>query len=152
MFRFLSLLLILASCCLSNAAQNSFQSCPKQIEFASVGGMHVSPKVSLRVVEGQAIDSNGAVVPYVCVALFTRKEKRFVAQTVTDENGHFRFGKIPKGKYFLVARVKEDVICPLNVEINRVSFPFGGFFRRKRLVLHIEAWGIVDRCSYADTK
>ncbi|MGI8813097.1 MAG: carboxypeptidase-like regulatory domain-containing protein [Pyrinomonadaceae bacterium] len=152
MFRFLGLILIFASCCLSIAAQDSFQSCPKQIEFAPVGGMHVSPKVSLRVVEGQAIDSSGAVVPYVCVALFTRKGKRFVSQTVTDENGRFRFGKIPKGKYFLIARVKEDVFCPLNVEISRVGFPFGGFFKRNRLVLHLEAWGIVDVCSYADKK
>ena len=113
--------------------------------------MEVSTKISLRVVEGQAIDSVGAAVPYVCVALFTRKEKRFVAQTVTDDKGHFQFGKIPNGKYFLVARVKEDVFCPLNVEISRVSFPFGGFFRRNRLVLHMEGYGI-DVCSYARKK
>ena len=113
--------------------------------------MHVSPKVSLRVVEGQAIDPNGVAVPNVCVALFTRKDKRFVTQTVTDENGYFRFGKIPKGKYYLVARVERDYFCPLNVEINRLSFPFGGFFQRNRLVLHMEARGI-DVCSYADKK
>ena len=113
--------------------------------------MRVSPTVSLRVVEGRAIDPNGVTVPNVCVALFTRKDKRFVTQTVTDENGYFRFGEIPKGKYFLVGRVERDYFCPLNVEINRVRFPFGGFFRRSRLVLHMETWGI-DGCSYADTK
>ena len=152
MFRFFWLILILVFCFLPIVAQDSFKPCPKQIEYATNGGLHVSPKISLRSVEGQAVDSDGAVVPYVCVALFTRKEQRFVAQTVTDEKGHFRFGKIPKGNYYLVARVKGDIFCPLNVRVSRVSFPFGGFFRRNRIVLHIEAWGVVDRCSYADTK
>jgi hypothetical protein len=152
MFRFLYSFLILAFCFLPIKAQDSFQPCPKQIEYHSGGGMEISPKVSLRIVEGQAIDSVGATVPNVCVGLFTRKEKRFVAQTFTDEKGNFRFSKIPKGNYFLVARYGNDAaFCPLSVEVSRVSFPFGGLFRRNRLVLHMEGWGI-DVCSYARKK
>jgi hypothetical protein len=110
-----------------------------------------TPTISLRGVEGRAIDSNGVAIPNICVALFTEKEHRFVAQTVADENGYFRFGKIPKGRYRLVARVDYDAFCPVNVRIRRVSFPRGGLFRKTRLVLHMRP-SAIDTCSYGDTK
>ncbi|HEX8289126.1 MAG TPA: carboxypeptidase-like regulatory domain-containing protein [Pyrinomonadaceae bacterium] len=109
------------------------------------------PTISLRGVEGRVIDSSGVAIPNICIALFTEKEYRFVAQTVADENGYFRFGKIPKGSYRLVARVDYDYLCPVNVRIRRVSFPSGGFFRKTHLVLHMRP-AAIDVCSYGDTR
>jgi hypothetical protein len=151
MFRFLCLSLIIGFVLLPASAQeDSDDDCPKQIEYMNRNFIDPST-ISLRGVEGRAIDSNGAAIPYICVALFTEKENRFVAQTAANENGYFRFGKIPKGRYRLVARVDYDYLCPVNVRIRRVSFPFGGFFRKSRLVLYMHPPGI-DTCSYGDTK
>lgn len=151
MFRLIWLFLIIAFLFLPVAAQEeSDDDCPKQLEYVNRNQVD-PPTISLRGVEGRAVDSSGVAIGYICVALFTEKEHRFVAQTVADENGYFRFGKIPKGNYRLVARVDYDYLCPVNVRIRRVSFPRGGFFRKTSLVLHLRPAGI-DDCSYGDTK
>jgi hypothetical protein len=150
MFRFFWLFLIFALFFLPVLAQDADEDCPKQLEY--VNRNQVDPlTISLRGVEGRAIDSSGAAIPNICVALFTEKEHRFVAQTVADENGYFRFGKIPKGRYRLVARVDYDYLCPVNIRIRRVNFPSGGIFRKTRLVLHMRP-AAIDTCSYGDTK
>jgi hypothetical protein len=150
MFRFFCLSLIVTFSLLPVIAQDKDNDCPKQVEYVNRNFID-TPTISLRGVEGRATDSSGVPVPNICVALFTEKERRFVAQTVTDENGYFRFGKIPKGRYRLVGRLNYDYLCPVNVRIRRVSFPLGGFFRKSRLVLHMRPAGI-DDCSYGDTK
>ena len=150
MFRFFCLSIIFVLFFLPVIAQNEDDDCPKRVEYVNRNFID-SPTISLRGVEGQAIDSNGVPVPSICVALFTEKERRFVAQTVTDENGYFRFGKIPKGRYRLIGRLDYDYLCPVNVRVRRVSFPLGGLFRKTRLVLHMRPAGI-DDCSYGDTK
>lgn len=132
------------------AQDSDDEDCPKQIEYVNRNQVD-PPTISLRGVEGQAVDAQGEAIPNICVALFTEKEHRFVAQVVADENGYFRFGKIPKGRYRVVARVDYDYFCSVNVRIRRVSFPRGGFFRRTHLVLHMRSAGI-DDCSYGDTK
>ena len=150
MFRFLLLALFFTFCFLPVAAQDKDDDCPKQLEYVSYNQVD-PPTISLRGVEGRAIYPDGAPIPEICVALFTEKEHRFVAQTVADENGYFRFGKIPEGRYRLVARVDYDFLCPVNVRIHRVSFPRGGFFKKTRLVLHMRG-AAIDVCSYGDTK
>ena len=141
---------IFAFCFLPVLTQYENDDCLKQIEYVSRNQVD-PPKISLRRVEGRAVDSNGVAVGYICIALFTEKEHRFVAQTVADKNGYFRFGKISKGNYRLVARVNYDYLCPVNVRIRRAGFLRGGFFRKTRLVLHLRV-AAIDVCSYADTK
>jgi hypothetical protein len=151
MFHFFLLSIIIAfvfSC--ASAQDNSESNCPKQINYINRNQIDL-PRITVRGVEGRATDSNAVPIPDVCVALFTEKEHRFVAQTMTDENGYFRFTKIPKGDYRLVARMEIEYLCPVNVSIRLASFPSGGLFRRKRIYLHFVVPG-TDSCSYADTK
>ena len=151
MFRFFLPLLIFGFGILPVMAQDSDEEdCPKQIEYVNRNQIDL-PRITLRGVEGRATDNDGVPIPDICVALFTEKKHRFVAQTTTDENGYFRFTKIPKGLYRLVARIEHDYLCPVNVSIRQGSFPSGGLFRRKRVYLHFRVAGI-DSCSYADTK
>ncbi|MGD9588616.1 MAG: carboxypeptidase-like regulatory domain-containing protein [Pyrinomonadaceae bacterium] len=103
----------------------------------------------MRGVEGRAVDSSDVAVPNICVALFTEKGQRFVAQTVTDENGYFRFDKISKGNYRLVGRIEYDWLCPVNVRIRRVSSTSGS--GKKKLILQMRPSGI-DDCSDVEVR
>lgn len=137
-----------ALCSYSVIAQDADSDCSKPVEY--VNRNQVDPtRISLRGIEGRAIDSDGVAVPDVCVALFSEKERKLVAQTVTDENGYFRFGKISEGDYRLVGRLEYDHLCPVNVRI-RQRKPSAGP-GKKKLILHMRPSGI-DDCSYGDTK
>lgn len=151
MFRFFLLSVIIAFVSSPIWAQDDSESdCPKQIEYINRNNID-SPRITLRGIEGRATDWNAVPIPDICVALFTEKEHHFVAQTMTDKNGYFRFTKIPKGLYRLVARMEHDYLCPVNVSVRLASYPTGGLSRRKRIFLHFSVAGI-DSCSYADTK
>ncbi|MEO6588524.1 MAG: carboxypeptidase-like regulatory domain-containing protein [Pyrinomonadaceae bacterium] len=99
-------------------------------------------------IEGTAVDSGGNLLADVCLALFTEKTHRFVAQTMTDEDGHFKFGKIPKGKYRLVGNFYP--FCTANAQIRRVKKK-SSESSESPLVLHLQVQG-TDSCSYFDTK
>jgi hypothetical protein len=144
------ILLCLVFASFSNAQNQDAAETANQIEYVNRNQVD-PPYISLRKIKGRAIDLSGVAVPKVTVALFTEKEHRFIAQTVTDENGYFQFSKIPKGSFRLVGRVERDFFCPVNTPIRKVSFPQGGLFRSKGLVLHLRPAGI-DTCSYSDTK
>src|SRR5688572_5808114 len=105
-------------CAFSVVAQGPNPDCEKRVEYVNRNQVD-TPTISLRGVEGRAVDSSGVAVPKICVVLFTEKEYKFVAQTVTDENGYFRFQKIGNGNYRLVGRLEYDYLCPVNVRIRR---------------------------------
>jgi hypothetical protein len=132
----------------SCVAQGANPNCGKQVQYINRNQVD-PPTISLYGFEGRAIDSNGVVIPNICVALFTEDGHKFVAQTVTDENGYFRFGKVSKGRYRLVGRLEYDMFCPVNVRIRRVSSLTSS--RKTKLVLHMRPSGI-DDCSHGDTK
>jgi hypothetical protein len=148
MSRFFYFVSVILLCTLPIAAQNATSDCPKRVEYINRNEVD-PPMISLRGIEGRAVDSSGEAVPNVCVALFTEKERRFVAQTLTDENGYFRFEKISSGDYRLVGRLEYDYLCPVNVRVRRVTSTSGS--GKKKLVLHVQP-AAIDDCSYGDVK
>ncbi len=148
MSRFLYFLLVTALSALPMVAQELNSDCPKRIGYINRNQVD-PPTIELRGLEGRAIDSNGIPIPNICVALFTERDHRFVAQTVTDDDGYFRMEKVGIGRYRLVAKLESDYLCPVNLRIRRVSSPRGS--RKTKLVLHMQPSGI-DVCSYGDTE
>jgi hypothetical protein len=105
------------------------------------------PVITLNLASGRASDKNNVPVSELCVALFTQKTHRFVTQVTVNNEGHFKFGAVPPGRYVLVARVSEyDYFCPVNARI-RIRRSRS----RTRLVLHMVP-AAIDVCSWADTK
>jgi hypothetical protein len=120
--------------------------CPRRMEYAHRNQVD-PPVLTLNVVQGRTIDNRSDAVPEVCVALFTEKSHRFVAQVSVNSHGNFKFGAVPPGRYRLVARVpRYDYFCPVNARIliHRSR-------DRTRLVLHM-VLPAIDVCSRADTK
>jgi hypothetical protein len=76
------------------AAQQSVASCPNPIEYENHNQITLSP-LSLRAISGRAIAHDGVSVLGVCLGLFTEQDRRLVASSVADEEGHFRFANIP---------------------------------------------------------
>lgn len=148
MIRILYLVSLVVLCYLPHAAQDANADRPKRVEYIN-RNMIDSPTISLHSLQGRAIDSNGVAVPSIRIALFTEKDHKFVAQTVTDENGYFRFEKTGNGSYRLVGRLEYDYLCPVNVRVRQVSSPFVS--RKTKLVLHMRPSGI-DDCSFGTTK
>ena len=111
--------------------------------------------LSVRVVSGRVLAEVGNPVHELgpvrgaCMSLFTEREHRFLASVVPDEKGHFTFNSIRPGRYRLVVRAHP--LCVANIPLRVVSWPSGGFFAGKRLVIHMRPAGI-DRCSYGDYK
>jgi len=122
------------------------QSAPKQCEPPidyKDASQETSNPYSVRVVEGYAAFTLGSLknelgpVTGVCYGLITEKDHHLVTTTVSDNDGHFSFGSIPTGRYRLVSQTKafHDINIPLRV----VRWPRGGFFKRKRLAVHLRS-------------
>ena len=138
--RIISLLIyiiILQSACFAQLAPKQ---CDPPIEY-KYPSQTISNPISVRIVEGRAAftlpalkTELGAVIG-VCYGLFSEKDRRLVASTVSDNNGYFNFGSIPTGRYRLVSQTKafRDINIPLRV----VRWPRGGLFKRKRLAVHL---------------
>lgn len=101
-------------------------------------------------IEGKAVDSNGNLLADVCITIFTEKGHSFVAQTIADKNGHFKFHKIPKGQYRLIGNLYPYHFCTANAQIRIIKGKLSKL-SKNRLVLHLQSQGI-DSCSYFDTK
>lgn len=101
------------------------------------------PVIKVRGVQGHASDLSGFPVKLVCVAIFTEKDHRPVAQIETDIDGNFKFGDIPNGDYRLVAITADSSFCPINVRIKKTS-------GRKRIPvdLNFRTTGL-ETCSFA---
>ena len=126
--------------------------CESPIEYGNRN--QVDPKRStVRSLSGRAIsevdDRAKEIGPLpVCLGLFTENDHRLVASTVSDENGYFKFGSVPSGRYRLVVRDPQNSFCLANMPVHVVKWPRG---TTKRLVIHMRPAGI-DVCSYGDFK
>lgn len=146
--RFILFFIILVFSPLLAVAQQSGENCQKQLEYL-FNLTSRQPKVSLRGVQGRAVDFKGTTISSLCILLITEDEQKFVAQTITDKNGNFRFGRIPKGEYRLLARVQNlDGASPINLHIKQKYESSGNSFNRKKLVLHLGVAESTD--SYAE--
>ena len=121
--------------------------CPQRMEYAHRNQVDSKP-IKLVSIAGRAIYRNEPV--QMCVALFTEKTRRLVAQVAANGNGYFRFRSIKNGRYRLVGRVDNDYLCPVNLIVYRTT-PRAGGGRQRRLVLHMVAPAI-DVCSWGDIK
>ena len=125
-------------------AQNPAQDCTPAYE--NHNQIDYGPLVFGRLT-GRAVDPSSFQMPGVCSGLFTERNHKLVATASSDENGNFKFGVVPPGRYRLVAHA--DGLCAANVPLRIVrgkSSP-----KNRELVLHMKPRGI-DACSYGDYK
>jgi hypothetical protein len=148
------LLLFITFCPLLTVAQRSDKACQRQLEYLFDYPSKL-PKISLHSIEGRAVTAlGGEPISSLCVLLLTENGHKVVAQTITGKNGNFRFGKLPKGEYRLLARVQNlDGACAINLRVELKSYARTRSFRRKRLRLNMGVAGLNDvECSNAEAK
>ena len=71
--------------------------------------------LKIRDVDGVVRGLGGDAMSRVSVALFTEEGHALVASAMSDRDGKFRFEKVEKGRYRLVARIAG--LCPANIPI-----------------------------------
>ena len=79
------------------------------------------------------------------VSLFTEQGHALIGTVVTDRDGKFRFSKVDKGLYRIVARV--EGLCTANIPILVES----SLLAHRKVVITMRAKDI-DTCSYGMTK
>jgi hypothetical protein len=121
--------------------------CPRPMEYAHRNQVDAKP-IKFDLIVGRAIFRDEPV--QMCVALFTEKTHRLVAQVAANGNGYFKLRSIKKGRYRLVGRVEHDYLCPVNVIVHRTNLRSRGR-RERRLILHMVAPAL-DVCSWGDIK
>lgn len=84
-------------------------------------------------------------MPRAMVSLFTEDTHTLVGSETTDMQGRFKFKKVEKGAYRVVARV--EGLCAANIPIVLE----GGLLGHKRLEITMRAKDI-DTCSYGLAK
>lgn len=130
-------------------AQSEDKSCAKNLRYVNKNQVD-PPPLRLRSIAGRTIDLGSVAVPGVCVALYQESDHKFVASTIADSDGRFRFGKVSDGRYRMVITVDYDFLCPAN-SIVIVSGKNKSRSYRSHVVVHLRAVGI-DTCSYSDYK
>jgi hypothetical protein len=101
--------------------------------------------LKLREVGGRVRGLGGEAMPMATVSLFTELEHALVATVMTDRDGKFRFTKVDKGLYRVVARV--EGLCPANIPIKVES----SLIAHRDLEITMQPKDI-DRCSYGVAK
>src|SRR5437764_602370 len=82
--------------------------------------------LKLRELQGTVRGLGGDPMPRAMVSLFTEDTHTLVGSETTDRNGKFKFEKVEKGAYRVVARV--EGLCPANIPI----LIEGGFLGHKK--------------------
>lgn len=95
--------------------------------------------------EGRVRGLGGDALPRATVSLFTEDGHALVATVVSDQDGKFRFNKVEKGLYRVVARV--EGLCPANVPVKVES----SLLAKRKLEITMVAKDI-DTCSYGTAK
>ncbi len=101
--------------------------------------------VKLAGLEGSVRGLGGDALPRATVSVFTEDGHALVATAMTDKDGKFKFAKLDKGLYRVVARV--EGLCPANVPV-KVE---GSLLAKRKLVFTMVAKDI-DTCSYGLAK
>jgi len=93
-------------------------------------------------VEGVVRGLGGDPMPRATVSLFAEHGHALITTAITDKDGKFRFQKIDKGPYRIVAHV--DGLCTANIPI----LVEANVLAHHRLIITMQAKDL-DRCSYA---
>jgi len=96
-------------------------------------------------VEGVVRGLGGDPMPRATVSLFAEHGHALITTALTDRDGKFRFPKIDKGPYRIVAHV--DGLCTANIPILVES----NVLAHHRLIITMQAKDL-DRCSYGVAK
>ena len=101
--------------------------------------------LKLREVDGSVRGLGGDPMARVSVSLFTEQGHELVGTVMSDKDGRFKFNKVDKGEYRVVAKVAG--LCPANVPILVES----SLLAHHRLIITMQPKDI-DKCSYGTTK
>lgn len=138
----LTLLLIMGLVCVFAATPaRAAQAAPT---YANENQADPAP-LKLSGVEGRVRGLGGDAMPRVSVSLFTENRHELVATVMSDRDGKFRFNKVEKGLYRVVARV--EGLCTANIPILVES----SLLAHHRLEITMQAKDL-DRCSYGMAK
>jgi hypothetical protein len=96
-------------------------------------------------VEGRVRGLGGDPMSMAQVSLFTEDRHELVATVVSDKDGKFRFDKVGKGLYRVVARV--EGLCAANIPILVES----SILAHRKLEITMQPKD-VDKCSYGMAK
>lgn len=133
-------------------AQN-VKDCKSIVSYENHNQVDPAPLV-ISSVTGMVVDKDNVPIPNACVGLFTEKEHKLIAQSVTNQDGYFEIVSVPSGQYRLVARYSP--FCTLNASL-KILKQTGKHKRRldkqarKRMMLYLVPQSI-DSCSYIEYK
>jgi hypothetical protein len=116
----------------------------KEMVYGHENQIDPSP-IELRQVKGTVLDPSGAVMPQICVGIFTEPEHKLIRYAQTDETGLFALDVtgLPDGEYRFVGQV--PYFCPANALIRSKSRSH----KKTTLTVHMNVRGI-DSCSYVE--
>lgn len=112
--------------------------------YVNENGTDPTP-LNLRELQGRVEGLGGDAMPRAQVALFTENGHALLATVVTDREGKFRFDKVEKGLYRVVARV--EGLCPANVPVKLES----GLLAKRKIIITMRPKD-PDTCSYGVAK
>jgi hypothetical protein len=113
---------------------------------AYVDGNQTDPApLKLTGVEGRVRGLGGDGMAMASVSLFTENGHALIGTVVSDKDGKFRFSKVDKGLYRVVARVAG--LCTANIPILVES----SLLAHHRIEITMQAKDL-DRCSYGMAK
>ncbi|HEY5054606.1 MAG TPA: carboxypeptidase-like regulatory domain-containing protein [Acidobacteriaceae bacterium] len=112
--------------------------------YVNENGTDPAP-LNLRELQGTVVGLGGEAMPRAQVTLFTEADHSPVATVTSDREGKFRFDKVEKGFYRVLARV--EGLCPANVPVKLES----SLFAKRKLIITMRPKGL-DTCSYGVAK
>ena len=101
--------------------------------------------LKLRDVDGVVRGLGGDAMSRASVSLFTERGHSLIGTVVSDRDGKFRFGKVEKGLYRIVARI--EGLCTANIPIVVES----SLLAHRKVVITMRPKDI-DTCSYGLAK
>jgi protocatechuate 3,4-dioxygenase beta subunit len=101
--------------------------------------------LKLRELQGTVHGLGGDPMARAMVSLFTEDTHTLVGSETTDRNGKFKFDKVQRGAYRIVARV--EGLCPANIPV----IVEGGLLGHRKLEITMRPKDI-DTCSYGMAK
>ncbi len=101
--------------------------------------------LKLRDVDGVVRGLGGDAMSRLEVSLFTEQGHALIGSVVSDRDGKFRFGKVDKGLYRIIART--DGLCTANIPILVES----SLLAHRKVVITMRPKDI-DTCSYGMAK
>lgn len=128
----------------AHAAERHAQAATGAAVYVDDNGTDPAP-LHLRELEGKVVGLGGEPMPQTPIALFTEDGHSLVASVISDRQGKFRFDKVEKGLYRVVARV--EGLCPANIPVRIES----SLLTKHKLVITMRPKDI-DTCSYGMAK